>query len=101
MRIVRTTATTRGKARTPGIEKARDSCDSEPLLHRLQRVFLGLWINEEHDEELQNHHGSEECKRNGARRRGKQREYSRDKRIHNPVREAAETLAASAYTVWK
>ena len=40
--------------------------DAQFALHLLQAEALGFWIDEEHDKELQHHHGGEEIKGNGG-----------------------------------
>src|ERR1035438_4515827 len=54
---------------------------------------------EQHYEELYRHHDGEECKRGSPGTGRYQRERSGDRRIHQPMCEAAETLALGSHAV--
>jgi hypothetical protein len=43
--------------------------DAQSMLHLFERDTLGLWIEEQHDDELQGSHGREENKRRAVRTR--------------------------------
>jgi len=83
-------------SRHPG---RRLTAESELVLQLFERNPLGLRIEEEDNKELQHHHEREEDKGITARGCRHQREYARDGRIHEPMREATETLPFPSHCI--
>ena len=71
--------------------------DAHLALHLFQAEALGLWINEEHDEELQHHHGGEKVKGNGGMMESDHRKDAGKDGIADPVCGGAEALPFGAH----
>src|SRR5438477_4518901 len=78
---------------TPMVMEFGVLLNAEFPLHLFQRVALGFRIRDEHDKELQRHHRREKDKGRASGRGRQHRKDSRNQRIHDPVREAAQALS--------
>src|SRR5580704_8373163 len=71
------------------------------MLHLFERVSLRLWIEAQHNKELQHHHRSEKYKRICARGFRQLRERKSNDGVHDPMRRTPHALSLRSYAVGK